>query len=61
VRNIDKGGAKLDYDVTQISGKLHPLKDRDLILAISKIHKRDRSRIYREALRMYFKTEGDFN
>jgi hypothetical protein len=40
--------------IRQISGKLHPEKDKDLIAAIRKIPKRDRSRTYREALRKYF-------
>jgi hypothetical protein len=41
-------------DIKQISGKLHPEKDLDIIQEIRKIPKRDRSRTYREALRKYF-------
>lgn len=39
----------------QISSKLNPELDADLITRIEKIPRRDRSRTYREALRYYFK------
>lgn len=39
----------------QISSKLNPEFDADLIEEIEKIPRRDRSRTYREALRFYFK------
>lgn len=39
----------------QISAKLSPEHDADLIEAIEKIPKRDRSRTYRDALRYYLK------
>lgn len=41
--------------VTHISAKLHPELDADLREDIEKIAKRDRSRIYREAVRFYFR------
>lgn len=43
----------------QIAAKLHPEHDADLIEAIQKIPKRDRSRTYREALRYYLKRHND--
>lgn len=42
-------------EVIQIASKLNPELDADIIEAILKIPKRDRSRTYREALRFYFK------
>lgn len=42
-------------ETISIQSKLHPEFDADLIAAIKKIPKRDRSRTYREALRFYFK------
>lgn len=45
-------------EVFQISGKLHPVKDFDLVQEIKKIPKRDRSRTYREALREHFIKKG---
>lgn len=39
----------------QISSKLNPELDADLIEKIKLIPRRDRSRTYREALRFYFK------
>lgn len=41
--------------IIQIAAKLHPEYDSDLIEEIEKIPKRDRSRIYREGMRFYFK------
>lgn len=43
-------------ETPNIQAKLNPELDADLVLEISKIPKRDRSRIYREALRYYLKT-----
>lgn len=43
----------------QIAAKLHPEHDADLIEAIEKIPKRDRSRTYREALRYYLRRKID--
>lgn len=42
-------------DVVQIGAKLHPKLDADIIERIRLIPNRDKSRIYREALRFYFK------
>lgn len=52
-----KGGRRLDTKsaTINIQSKLNPTLDADLISAIKKIPKRDRSRTYREALRYYFK------
>lgn len=58
---INVGGIKIiteqkrEDDLKQLSAKLHPEYDQDLIREICKIPKRDRSKIYRDALRMYFK------
>ncbi|PUB09603.1 hypothetical protein [Paenisporosarcina sp. OV554] len=41
--------------ITQISAKLNPEYDKEIIDGIRKIPRRDRSRTYREALSMYFK------
>ena len=38
-----------------IQAKLNPKLDADIIEEIKKIDKRDRSRLYREAVRFYFK------
>ena len=46
---------KKNEQVTQINAKLHPEYDRDLIERIADIPKRDRSGVYRDALREYFK------
>ncbi|HDR3524367.1 hypothetical protein ACTFSJ_27710 [Bacillus cereus group sp. MYBK12-2] len=46
---------KEDEEIKQISAKLNPELDQDLVQRIKKIPKRDRSRTYREALREYFK------
>lgn len=46
-------------EIVQISAKLNPELDADLIVEILKIPKRDRSRTYREALRFYFKHRQD--
>lgn len=42
-------------ELINIQAKLNPEIDADLIEAIRKIPKRDRSRTYREALRFYLK------
>ena len=42
-------------DLKQISAKLHPEYDQDLKDLIRKIPKRERSKIYRDALRKYLK------
>ena len=42
-------------DIKQISAKLHPEYDQDLKDLIRKIPKRERSKIYRDALRKYLK------
>lgn len=44
-------------EIKQISGKLHPEKDLDLIQEIMKVPKRERSRLYRDALRYYFRSQ----
>jgi len=41
--------------ITQISAKLNPEYDEEIIKAIRKIPRRDRSREYRAALAFYFK------
>jgi len=41
--------------ITQINAKLNPEYDMEIIEAIRKIPRRDRSRTYREALAFYFK------
>jgi len=41
--------------ITQISAKLNPEYDMEIIEAIRKIPKRDRSRTYREALLFFFR------
>lgn len=41
--------------IVQINAKLNPEYDMDLIKRIELIPKRDRSSIYRAALRFYFK------
>ncbi|MEK4025488.1 hypothetical protein [Sporosarcina sp. FSL W7-1283] len=43
-----------ELKIPQISSKLNPVLDADLIEQILKIPRRDRSRTYREALRFYF-------
>lgn len=43
--------------IMQISCKLNPVYDMEIIEAIRKIPKRDRSRAYREALKEYFKKQ----
>lgn len=43
----------------QIAAKLHPEHDKDLIEKIKKIPKRERSYIYREAMREYFQKRED--
>lgn len=40
--------------LTHISSRLHPEYDADLIEKIEKIPRRDRSRFYRDALRLQF-------
>lgn len=40
--------------IVQISAKLNPEYDAEIIEAIRKIPRRDRSRTYREALQQYF-------
>jgi len=54
----NKGGRGMETkkETPNIQAKLNPELDADLVLEISKIPKRDRSRIYREALRYYLKT-----
>ena len=54
----NKGGREMDSkkETINIQAKLNPAIDADLIIEISKIPKRDRSRTYREALRYYLKT-----
>jgi hypothetical protein len=47
-----------DDDVSQINAKLHPEYDADLKERIKRIPKRDRSGIYREALRQYFRNHS---
>jgi acyl-coenzyme A synthetase/AMP-(fatty) acid ligase len=44
---------KKEEDLKQISAKLHPEYDQDLIHQIKRIPKRERSKIYRDALRKY--------
>jgi len=44
-----------DENITSISAKLNPEYDAEIIEAIKKIPRRDRSRTYREALSFYFK------
>lgn len=39
----------------QIAAKLHPEHDKDLIERIKKIPRRERSYVYREAMREYFR------
>lgn len=60
---INSKGIKLqpsvkEEEIKQISAKLHPEKDLDLIREIRKIPKRDRSRTYREALRNFLKGQA---
>lgn len=43
----------------QISAKLNPEFDQELIDSIKKIPKRERSYTYREALKKYFKDQED--
>jgi acyl-coenzyme A synthetase/AMP-(fatty) acid ligase len=44
-------------EIKQISAKLHPEYDQDLIKLIKEIPKRERSKIYRNALRMFLKVQ----
>lgn len=44
-------------EIKQLSAKLHPEKDLDIIQEIRKVSKRDRSKFYRDALRHYIKTQ----
>ena len=50
IRNFIRRGKQM-----QISAKLNPEFDQELIDAIKKIPKRERSYTYREALKKYFK------
>lgn len=50
---------KNEKEVTQISAKLNPEFDMELIEHISKIPKRERSYTYREALNKYFKEKEE--
>jgi predicted DNA-binding protein len=50
---------KTEKEVTQISAKLNPEFDMELIENISKIPKRERSYTYREALNKYFKDKQE--
>lgn len=52
----DKAIAKM-----QIAAKLNPEFDADLIVAINEIPKRERSHVFRQALREYFlkRKDGD--
>lgn len=45
-------------EVTQISAKLHPEYDRDLKEMIKRIPKRDRSALYRKAVRLYLESQS---
>jgi hypothetical protein len=49
---------KKEEDLKQISAKLHPEYDQDLIQMIKRIPKRERSKIYRDALRMFLAVQG---
>lgn len=50
---------KKEETVTQISAKLNPLFDSELMEDIKKIPKRERSYTYREALKKYFKDKKE--
>jgi acyl-coenzyme A synthetase/AMP-(fatty) acid ligase len=45
-------------EIKQLSAKLHPEYDEDLIKLIKLIPKRERSKIYRDALRKYLSELG---
>ena len=45
-------------EIKQLSAKLHPEYDEDLIKLIKLIPKRERSKIYRDALRKYLNELG---
>ena len=45
----------------QIAAKLHPIHDKDLIENIKAVPKRERSYIYRQALREYFQKKIENN
>lgn len=55
-RGITHKPAQLEQ-IKQISGKLHPEKDQDIIREIRKTPKRERSKLYRDALRYYFRSQ----
>ena len=42
-------------EIRTLSAKLHPEYDKDLKEALVKIPKRERSKLYRDAVRMYLK------
>jgi bifunctional N-acetylglucosamine-1-phosphate-uridyltransferase/glucosamine-1-phosphate-acetyltransferase GlmU-like protein len=46
-----KKKSKAEEDIKQISAKLHPEYDQDLKEMIRKIPKRERSKLYRDAVR----------
>lgn len=48
-----------EENVTQISAKLNPVFDQELIENIKLIPKRERSYTYREALKKYFKEKQE--
>jgi metal-responsive CopG/Arc/MetJ family transcriptional regulator len=46
--------------ITQISAKLNPELDKELIQGIKKIPKRERSHVYRVALKRYLREVGEW-
>lgn len=52
-KKLEKAPAEKKQDVIQLSAKLHPEYDRDLKEAIQKVPKRERSKVVRDAVRMY--------
>lgn len=49
---------KEEETLKQISAKLHPVYDKDLIKMIQQIPKRERSKLFRDAIKKYI-TETD--
>lgn len=47
---------KQEEAIKQLSAKLHPEYDQDLIEHIKKIPKRERSKLYRDALRFFLES-----
>lgn len=46
---------RIEDNVKSLSAKLSPEYDQDLIDALAKIPKRERSKLYRDAVRLYLK------